>query len=500
MRNAWILWLMIGARPLVRRPVCARRSGAILVWLALLLTLLFGMLGLVVDAGLLMAAHRQAQNAADAAALAAALDLLYGRGEAVAASTATTFVKNYNGLSDAPDPVVNIPPASGAYAGEPGFVEVIVSHPKQTFFIHILGIAPEQTVQARAVAGSEAVTAGEGVCVLDPDAWPGLSVTGGGILKVRGLVVVNSEGGGVDENGLPVDNGNTRTAATCSNNSLLQAAYMHVVGGVNDPANFQNIDPGGPNPLHCKQMRVPDPLLYLPTPTTANGVVDIDRGAPQATNTNLMLNDPSGENFIEIVPELGERMVLHPGIYTSIDITGGNVRFVPGVYVIRPEPNTQNSLKITGGNVLAQGIMFYATGHNYSPDSGTPDSNDGDKSPPHTDGAEFGAITINAEMRLSPIDHDKYDYSAFPVSEIYDGMLFYQRRRDVQGLSIEGNAAEGALSGTLYAKWAPVKIAGQGTYNAQFVVGSMVITGTGDVTIQYAGKKVGKAPQIFLVE
>jgi hypothetical protein len=79
-------------------------------------------------------------------------------------------------------------------------------------------------------------------------------------------------------------------------------------------------------------------------------------------------------------------------------------------------------------------------------------------------------------------------------------MLFYQRRGSSQGLSIQGDADQGMLQGTLYAKWGHTKIAGQGTYDAQFVVGSMAIDGKGDVTILFVGGKKGKAPQVFLVE
>ena len=46
------------------------RRGATLVWFALLLVVLLAMAGLVIDAGLLLAARRQAQNAADAAVAA----------------------------------------------------------------------------------------------------------------------------------------------------------------------------------------------------------------------------------------------------------------------------------------------------------------------------------------------------------------------------------------------------------------------------------------------
>ena len=120
-----------------------------LVWFALMLTVLLGMVGLVIDGGILMATQRQAQNAADAGALAAAHDLMHGKSPTTATATATTFVKQHNGLSTAPDPVVNIPPATGPYAGMAHYAEVIVSSPMRTFFIHILpGIAQDQTVTA----------------------------------------------------------------------------------------------------------------------------------------------------------------------------------------------------------------------------------------------------------------------------------------------------------------------------------------------------------------
>jgi hypothetical protein len=68
-------------------------------------------------------------------------------------------------------------------------------------------------------------------------------------------------------------------------------------------------------------------------------------------------------------------------------------------------------------------------------------------------------------------------------------------------MSITGNAAEGTLTGTLYAKWAEVQITGQGTYDAQFVVGSMKITGQGDITIlSSTGSERGKANDVYLVE
>lgn len=489
-----------------------RSKGAILVWFALMLTVLLGMVGLVVDVGLMLGAHRQVQNAADAAALAVAMNLLYGS-NADPVETATTFVRNHNDLPDAETPVVHIPPATGAYAGAAGYVEVEVTNPVRTVFIQFLpGVGDTHNVRARAVAGGESVTSGDGVAVLDPY-HKGLAVSGTATLEVEGTVIVNSEGKGKDADGNTVGINANYYAATAGSNSPAYATKFHIVGGVDVPANFRNFDRYSQQKvLFCKQSPIPDPLLNLPTPTTGNGVVKVMRGSPQSTNKNMSPGiDAGGENrvvtqFTTLDPDrFGglPYLKLHPGIYTSIEITGGQVYFVPGIYVIKPAPNVTTALKVTGGSVFAKGIMIYNTGHIYDPDTGWPDTEDVNQEPPHDDGAEFAGITLNASIVLEPIDVKAYqtDYDTYNtnVSE-FDGMLFYQRRRNTQDLNIEGDASQGHLAGTLYAKWAHVKIAGQGTYDAQFVVGSMDLTGSGVVRLRYAGTNLGRAPQIFLVE
>jgi hypothetical protein len=114
-------------------------------------------------------------------------------------------------------------------------------------------------------------------------------------------------------------------------------------------------------------------------------------------------------------------------------------------------------------------------------------------------GVLYGDVKINAAMEFAPIDTDTYSYIP-QVSDDFNGMLFYQARNNPASVQIEGDSDEGDLSGTLYAKWGDIKLAGQGTYDAQFVVGSMEVTGQGDITINYDGDDLGKAPRIFLVE
>jgi hypothetical protein len=471
------------------------------------LVILIGMVGLVVDGGLMMASHRHAHNAADAAALAAALEKLRGQTDEVAIAMGQIFVRDadHNDLPTATTQI-HIPPTQGPYAGSSRYAEAIVTLPTRTFFLQVLPGITERNVQARAVAGFEFAASGEGVLALNCEASPGLKISGNGSLVVEGDVIVNSHGGGVDENGNPVDTGGKQTAITVNNNGSIQALNVDVVGGVNNPDNFENYVDGDPNPLHTGQTETPDPFMTLPTPSVSNGVVDVSRGAPQVADGSLALNNPNDSsdtpNFIETDPVSGdETMVLHPGIYDEIKITGGRARFVPGIYVLRPTGNTPFVMDITGGEVDAEGVMFYNARSDYNPINPAEAVDYGPCGTPPTvpPGVFYGDVKINAAIRFAPIDTGAHSYIP-PVATDFNGMLFYQARDNPAGMQIEGDSDEGDLTGTLYAKWADVKIAGQGAYDAQFVVGSMEITGGGDVTISYDGSKTGKAPRVFLVE
>jgi hypothetical protein len=52
----------------------------------------------------------------------------------------------------------------------------------------------------------------------------------------------------------------------------------------------------------------------------------------------------------------------------------------------------------------------------------------------------------------------------------------------------------------LYAKYAQANFTGQGTFKAQFIVGSISITGNGTVTISSIGSSDSISKQVFLVE
>ncbi len=94
------------------------RSGKTLVLFALLLPALTGMVGLVIDGGLVLAAHRQLQNAADAAALSTAMDQLRGLSFADASASASNLLQTQYGLP-ASGIDIHTPPARGRMPATP---------------------------------------------------------------------------------------------------------------------------------------------------------------------------------------------------------------------------------------------------------------------------------------------------------------------------------------------------------------------------------------------
>ena len=463
--------------------------GKALVMFALLLPVLLGIVGLVVDCGLLIVAQREAQNAADAAAMAAAMAELSQMGEPHKAATA--LVTQYYGISDATLSTFNHPPAAGPHAGAHAYYEVVVTCPVTTLFMPALGVSSNQTVQARAVAGCMPAPATAGVGVLDPTAAPGLSVTGGASLVVNGRILVNSPA----------------SPAAVADDGAVQAADYQIVGPT-VAGSFQPY-PSTIGRVALSHTAAPDPFINLPTPATTPSTAH-NTASPLSPGWNTqILGSPtvqagqaSGLQNPNYVDSLGT-VQLFPGVYDSITVTGGTVNFNRGVYILRPSDSPPYALDITGGTVTGAGVMFYNTGGDFVPSTGAPDLGDaslyapgpsGNNAPPSTGGfqGDFAGIRLdssnNGSITLSPLDGD---------ADPFYGVVLYQRRANTQAIAITGGNL--SLTGTIYAVWAPLSISGGGTYPAQFIVGSMQVSGS-DAVFLNSTRLLGKANQVFLVE
>ena len=212
----------------------------------------------------------------------------------------------------------------------------------------------------------------------------------------------------------------------------------------------------------------------------------------------------------------GQSKTLTPGVYEDISISSGaTVTFNPGVYIISPTKNNQGFKMSGGSNVTGNGVMFYITGSNYLVNSpGYWDAQDDaqnalDGPLPPTNGAmqlpsapdpNFNSIkfaNFDANANGGNVNLTGITDSASP----YNGILFFQRRRNTNEAQIQSNAGTGVnYNGIFYAKWANFKLSGGGIYNSQFVVGSMSMSGQADITIRAGGRHLQNAKQVFLVE
>jgi hypothetical protein len=498
--------------PLRRR--LFRRSGKVLALVAIMLPTLCGLIGLVVDGGLLLSASRQAQHAADSAATAAAIEKQHGQSNAVALSVATQVVQQQNLLTSA-SVSLNSPPTSGPYAGLPEYVEVLVTDQSSTYFIHILCAPTTNQIAVRSVAGFEPSTVGAAIVVLDPDPPPfdtsplpaiaalgtlpslpaivgGLEVLGVGIVQADGAVLVNTTWGGLDENRNQIGESHgllglshAVSATPVLGTSRLKARDIRVVGGVDDPTYYNPLASGDPQPLKTGRLPVDDPYKDLLVPTTA------------ADPTNVKSTVYGGKTVLGL-PLIGPPVTLQPGVYDWIEVISGQAQFQPGIYIVRGKnPLTQLALSVVAGQVQANGVMFYITDTaSYSPASGLPDANDGQSTAPLPGSSNMPPCAV-INIGLLSSTYSGLNDAASP----FNGLFLYQRRLDRRPIILvqENLIGAGQLRGTMYSKWGHVILAGKGTYDARFVVGTMRLIALLDMQIR-PSILLPPAQDVYLVE
>lgn len=171
---------------------------------------ILAVVALALDGGLLVDKRRQAQSAADAAALAAANDLFknwfmtasaYGyqyqgldpsgsaRRAALAAAAANGFADGIDGCTV----TVNIPPKSGPFARKAGHTEVIISTSQQRYFSRVFGGSSNVTYGARVVSRGRRGGINNAIICLNPTGKGSLNAAGNGTITVVGAPVqVNS--------------------------------------------------------------------------------------------------------------------------------------------------------------------------------------------------------------------------------------------------------------------------------------------------------------------
>jgi Flp pilus assembly protein TadG len=306
------------------------QDGQTLIVAALCFPVLLGFLGLAADVGILTIAREKVQSAADSAAIAGAAELNYGdyTTAAQAAAVLNGFTNGTNGTTVSVNPSGDSTPTPlyGAYAGQAGYLEVVVTQSQPTYFMSVFGFS-SMTVSGRAVAGQGR----NPNCIY-------LLQSSGTTLTMNNGAELNSPSCGL------VDDSSSSTAVSVSDGSSLTASSVEVVGsstgsnGTVSPTPVTGIVP------------VSDPLAYLSPPSyTASSCTGDPAGSYQGGSTYNV-----GPGSSHSTTQNGNLVC-----YTSLTLggNGNTVTVNPGIYVIT------GTLSLTSGTVRGgNGVTFYLVG------------------------------------------------------------------------------------------------------------------------------------------
>lgn len=400
--------------------IISDERGSILVTTALCMLLFIAILGLAVDFGHFMFVKRNLQAAADAAALAAALEARTCNGTAVCTAmqsaaegalqengvaAATVLTNCSNGAANGITLTLNNPPcavSSDPNKGKYTHAEAIVSEPVETYFASLVGLK-SVTVKARA----EAAHGLGGPCIyaLNPSG-AALTILAGVIVKSRCPIV---------------DESKSSNALTCVVGAFLYAPRISVSGGsegllclaTSSPRTYQ------PTPTPA------DPLAYLPAPSTANDACGTSTSSPYYGSSSAV-------NIL-----LGGNVTFNPGVYCGgIAITAAiasNIKFNPGTYILKDGPGllgiTSGGINITLNaltSITGSGVTFYNASNHGSIMVAEPISG--------------GSILSLSNVSLSA-----------PTSGTYSGVLFFQAHGVTStGVFIANLINNSKLEGAIY--------------------------------------------------
>jgi hypothetical protein len=307
--------------------------GQALIMAALCMPLMLGFLGFALDVGLLSVEKRKVQAAADSAAIAAAAELNYGD-YLTAAQTAAAlngFTNGVNGATVSVNPSGSSTPSPlyGAYAGQSGYVEVIVKQSTPTAFMSIFNIS-SVNVSARAVGG----LGGAGNCIY------ALSPIGVTILLNNNAQLSAPDCGVVDDS-------MTSPAISVTGSASITASSVESVGGVYADNSGSKISPTASTGIAA----VSDPLASLSPPSYSLLSCTLD---PLTYHLNGGSTYSVGPGSTYSTTQNGNTVC-----YTSLTlgVNGDTVTLNPGIYVITG-PLTFASGTVLGG----AGVTFYLVG------------------------------------------------------------------------------------------------------------------------------------------
>lgn len=338
-----MMWLRLRQTPFEwMRRFAQDRSGSVMIGFSVAAPFMIALVGLGIESGLLYRVKRAEQTAADAAALAGAIER--GKGATTTVTSAALSVAQANGFAnDATTTVtVNSPPTAGTYAGNTAAVEVVITRMQPRIIpLSLLGAtsgdAPTN-ITSSSVALAD-MTGDACVLALDPTASSAVKNSGSADINMDGCVVAA--------------NSTDAAAIAIGGSSTLKAESLWTAG------NYTNSGSGTitlSSPAMTNMWSLSDPYASLSIPSP---------GSCSATNKKVN----SGAT------------TLSPGTYCKgLDI-GANavVTLSPGTYYI-----DEGDLKINGQASVkcpsctgTSGVTFVLTSSGSASNIGIADINGG---------------------------------------------------------------------------------------------------------------------------
>lgn len=412
----------------------ALERGQSIVLLVLALAGLLGFAALAVDGGLAYFDRRGAQNAADAAALAAAL--AKGNGgdwHNVAVARAAS-----NGYQDGATTIVTAhnPPIRGTYAGHSTAVQVFITSTVRTSFIHLIFGGPVvNTVEAVArLHDPRDVGSGAGIV--------GTSPTDCRTVWFAGTQTTTVNGGGVFSNSTADSESNG-----CTSGHQNGSGDVIVTGGEIDVAGTFRVV-GGSGSVS------PPPNEMVPQRDLADVPIPDCSGLPDLGNKNV-----------------NKSTTLEPGRYGRITISGNNIVYMnPGMYCIYGAQGftTQGGGKLISNNTGdIHGVMIYVQNGPFDIAGGT-------------------------EVHLQA-PRDLVDASG----QQWAGMLIYVDPSNTSDIGIRGNSGT-AYTGTIYARSSGCELAGTGDtigISSQVICDHIKLSGNATLNVTYEASQNYWMPQ-----
>jgi hypothetical protein len=464
-------------------------NGQALIIIALAMIGLVAMVGLAIDGSAKFSDQRHAQNAADTAAMAAALakvDTLLAAATNSSISTSPESCPPPSGLmSDASDVCVALmvaglnraisngydnitnntieihsPPASGNYAGDKNYVQVIITSTINTTFARVIGRNQLTNIVEAVALAKPGRKLADGAMIISYDPDPNCSTggTGGYSVSVSGSSTVNLNGGGIFLNsdevcGFVIPN--------CADLNIYS-------GSINSVGN--NIDTGA-----C----VFDPPLVPKINQDAVAIPD-DVYWPDVPPECGMSGYPAPTKLGEVVVgnKTIEEWLIYPGYYTTFPqatlvANKSHIYMASGVYCIDPGgPSWNGDLSwspvdaaILNGSTDPSRNKYHA----YNPDGVTLYVKKG------------GGFDVNSNNPTYLDASTTGDYQGYLI--ILEGT-----RNSIEGCTITGGA-DLHINGLIFAPYCDITINGGSAptaeINAQLVGWNIKINGTTTINFNY---------------